>query len=181
MQSNQEKSAPMNDLDRVEKKVCDTLSKYHNCAQCTLLAIQEVSGLKDEVMAKAASSLAGGIGGTGSACGALTGAALALGMKYGRDVSLLGGPEEPAVEAAMAAEAPVVKLVKWFEREFGYINCRDIRKKYIGTDLSWDIPWQLELIDKLGADESCTKLAAKTARRAIAMLENPDISLLEEV
>lgn len=79
-------------LDLVEKTVTELMGKYHNCAQCTLVGIQIVSGLKDEGLAKASTGFAGGIGGMQSVCGALTGATLALGMKYGRDISFLEGP-----------------------------------------------------------------------------------------
>ena len=39
-------------LDRVEKKAYELVDKYHGCAQCSLLAIQEVCGMKDDLMAK---------------------------------------------------------------------------------------------------------------------------------
>jgi C_GCAxxG_C_C family probable redox protein len=168
-------------LDRVEKKAYELVDKYHGCAQCSLLAIQEVCGMKDDLMAKASISLAGGVGGVRSVCGALTGSALALGIKYGRDVSALEGPAEEAIEIEYAAMEPVAKLAKWFEREFGSIICRDIRKAFIGTDLSREIPWQKQWMEEIGIHQHCVKIVAKTARRAAAMLENQDLSILENV
>jgi len=168
-------------LDKVEKRAFELIDKYHGCAQCSLLAIQEVCGMRDDVMAKASIGLAGGVGGLRSACGALTGAALALGMKYGRDVSALEGPAEEAIEIEYAALEPVARLAKWFEREYGSIICRDIRKAYMGTDLNREIPWQKEWMTELGIHEYCSKIVAKTARRAAAMLENPNLSILDKV
>jgi len=168
-------------LDKVEKRAFELIDKYHGCAQCSLLAIQEVCGMRDDVMAKASIGLAGGVGGLRSACGALTGAALALGMKYGRDVSTLEGPAEEAIEIEYAALEPVARLAKWFEREYGSIICRDIRKAYMGTDLNREIPWQKEWMTELGIHEYCSKIVAKTARRAAAMLENPNLSILDKV
>ncbi len=168
-------------LDKVEKRAYELLDKYHGCSQCSLLAIQEVCGLRDDVMAKASVGLAGGVGSMRSACGALTGAALALGMKYGRDVSYLKGPAEKAIEAEYAALEPVTRLAKWFEREFGSIACRDIRKAFMGTELSREIPWQNEWMKELGIHEHCCKVVSKTARRAAAMLENPNLSVLDQV
>ncbi len=101
-------------LDKVEKRAYELIDKYHGCSQCSLLAIQEVCGMKDDVMAKASIGLAGGVGSMRSVCGALTGSALALGMKYGRDVSYLKGPAEKAIEVEHAALEPVTRLAKWF-------------------------------------------------------------------
>jgi C_GCAxxG_C_C family probable redox protein len=168
-------------LDKVEKRAYELIDIYHGCAQCALLAIQEVYGMRDDLMAKASIGLAGGVGGMRSVCGALTGAALALGMKYGREVSALRGPPEKAIEIEYAALEPVAKLAKWFEREFGSIICRDIRKAFMGTELSREISWQKEWMQELGIHEHCAGIVAKTARRAAAMLENPNLSILDKV
>jgi len=168
-------------LNRVEKRAYELIDKYHGCSQCSLLAIQEICGLRDDMMAKASIGLSGGVGGMRSACGALTGSALALGMKYGRPVGALKGPAAKAIEIEFAAMEPVAKLAKWFEREFGSIVCRDIRKAFLGTELSREIPWQRQWIQELGIHKHCSKIVAKTARRAAAMLENPNLSILDKV
>jgi len=167
-------------LGRVERRAYELLDKYHGCAQCSLLAIQEAYELRDDLLSKASVVLSGGVGGMRSVCGALTGASLALGMKYGRDVSVLEGPEEEAIEIEYAAIEPVAKLSKWFEREFGSITCRDIRRSFMGTELSRDIPWQKEWMEELGLHEHCAKIVARTARRAAAMLDNPNLSILDK-
>jgi len=168
-------------LDRVEKRAYELIDKYHGCAQCSLLAIQETCHLKDDLMAKAAIGLSGGVGSMGSVCGALTGSALALGIKYGRDISTLKGPAEKAIEIEDTALEAVAKLAKWFEREFGSIVCRDIRKSFMGTELSDKIPWQKQWIEELGMHQHCVNMVAKTARRAAAMLENCNLSILDKV
>ena len=168
-------------LDKVEKRAYELIDKYHGCSQCSLLAVQEVCGMRDDMLAKASIGLAGGVGSMRSACGALTGSALALGMKYGRDVSALEGPAEKAIEIEYAALEPVAKLAKWFEREFGSIVCRDIRTAFMGTELSREVPWQKQWIKELGIHEHCSKIVAKTARRAAAMLDNPNLSILDKV
>ena len=168
-------------LDRVEKRAYELIDKYHGCAQCSLLAIQEVCHLKDDLMAKAAIGLSGGVGSMGSVCGALTGSALALGIKYGRDISALKGLAEKAIEIEYAALEPVAKLAKWFEREFGSIICRDIRKSFMGTELIRQIPWQKQWMEELGIHQRCVNIVAKTARRATAILENSNLSILDKV
>ena len=168
-------------LDRVESRAYELVEEYHGCAQCSLHAIQEVCGFKDDLIGKAAVGLSGGVGGLGAACGALTGASLALGLKYGREVSMLSGPAEEAIEQELAAVEPVARLGKWFERKFGSINCRDIRRSFAGTDLTRVVPWQEEWMEELGVPKKCAQLVAQTTRRAVAMLENPTLGITEEV
>jgi C_GCAxxG_C_C family probable redox protein len=163
----------------VEKRTIELMNKYHNCAQCTLVAIQEIAGLKDDGLAKASSGLAGGIGGTQSACGALTGAALALGLKYGRDVSYLEGPPEEAGIKQGEVIEQVARLAKWFEHEFGSSSCADLRKSHMGTELSMGVPWQNEWADRLGMRQRCAEIAARTAERALAMLDDPNLNILD--
>jgi C_GCAxxG_C_C family probable redox protein len=163
----------------VEKRTIELMGKYNNCAQCTLVAIQEFSGLKDDGLAKASSGLAGGIGGTQSVCGALTGAALALGLKYGRDVSYLQGPSEEALQKQGEVIEQVARLAKWFEREFDSVYCADLRKFHMGTELSMGVPWQNEWADRLGMRKRCVEIAAQTAQRALAMLDDPKLNILD--
>ena len=167
-------------LNEVEQKARELLEKYHNCSQCSLLAIQIVCEMKNDEMAKAASGLAGGVG-TGSVCGGLTGSALALSMKYGRAVSDLSGTDEEAMEKSRQAAEPVARLAKWFEREFGSVNCRDLSRAYMGAELNRSIPWQEAWIKELGMNKRCQDIVALTARRAAAMLDNPALGITEEV
>jgi len=177
MASNQD----VNRMDLVEKTVNELMGKYHNCAQCTLVGIQIVSGLKDDGLAKASTGFAGGIGGMQSVCGALTGAVLALEMKYGRDISFLEGPPEAALKKQSEATEQAARLAKWFEREFGTIICSELRKSHMGTDLSMGVPWQNEWAEQLGMRKRCTEFAARTARRALAMLDDPKLSIVEKI
>jgi C_GCAxxG_C_C family probable redox protein len=168
-------------LKKVEETVNDLMAKYHNCAQGTLVAIQKVSGLKNDGLAKASTGFAGGVAGLQSVCGALTGAILALGMKYGRDISLLEGPPEAAAKKQGEAMEQAARLSKWFEREFGSIQCRELRKSHMGTELNMGTPWQNEWAEQLGMGKRCSEIAAKTARRVLVMLDNPSLNILEKV
>ncbi|MFC1938026.1 C-GCAxxG-C-C family protein [Chloroflexota bacterium] len=168
-------------LDKVEQRAIELENKHHGCAQCTLLAIQDVCNLKSDTLTKASSALAGGIGRMRSACGALSGAALAIGVKYGRGLEDMQGSSEDSIEKLHAGNEVVEKLARWFEREFGSVECRDIRRAYLGTELNPAIPWQKQWISDLKLSEHCTKVVAKTARRAAALLQNPDLSIVDEV
>ena len=66
--------------------------KRFNCCESVLLMVnkeQLIPGFDANIM-RAASSLGGGVGGWGSACGAATGAVIAFGLVYGTD-----GEESP--------------------------------------------------------------------------------------
>ena len=95
-------------------------STYHGCSQCTMLALQEVLGLEDELVFKAASCLHGGMPVEGKVCGALNAGVMVLGMKYGR-ASL-----EERIAGTLKGMLQVLKLVKRFEQEFGTTACLEI-------------------------------------------------------
>ena len=168
-------------IDKAGKRARELLSTYHGCAQCTLVALQEVCGMEDEMLSKASVLLSGGVGGIQSVCGVLTGACLALGTKYGRGTSYLKGTEEDAVAKENEGMEIAGKLCKWFEREFGAITCADIRKNHMGTDLSSKIPWQKQISDELDMRGRCQDISEKTVRRVVVMLDNPELGILEDV
>lgn len=100
-------------------------SKRFNCCESALIMIDEgypLPGFESSIM-KAASSLGGGVGGWGSACGAATGAVIALGLVYGTD-------GEEAVEEYSEKRGRLRNvsqlLLREFEDEFGSINCTDL-------------------------------------------------------
>lgn len=161
-------------LDKIQKRAYELEKRNHGCAQCTLLAIQEAFGLEDKVLFKAASGLAGGIAQMHSACGALTGGIMALGLKYGRERADLEGPGDIAQEKLQPGMEPAGKLYKWFEREFGSVICSEVRKKLNGIDLFYSVPWQKELAEELGFHENCSELVGKTARRVAELLMNEE-------
>jgi C_GCAxxG_C_C family probable redox protein len=59
------------------------LKKGYNCAQSVIKAYACDVGMNEEEAVKMASVLGGGIGRTGHICGAVSGAALVIGMKFG--------------------------------------------------------------------------------------------------
>lgn len=69
----------MNHADLAEKLFRDG----YNCSQAVLLAFSDVTGLDDDTSAKLASSFGGGLGRMREACGAVSGAAMVLGLVKG--------------------------------------------------------------------------------------------------
>ncbi len=109
--------------------------KEFDCAESVLIIVNEghpLPGFELNMM-KAASALGGGVGRWGSACGATTGAIMALGLAYGTD------GEEPLEEFQDRRE-PLFEMGKVFMREFeeafGSVNCSDL---FFGL-----VPWTEE-------------------------------------
>ena len=128
-----------------------------NCAQSTLLTIQELFGLGDEMTYKAASLLFGGISGSGNTCGALVGGVMALGLKYGR--------EQPNVERSHSKFQDIgLRLVRWFEKEYGTTSCREL----IGYDLT-DEKAREEFLAS-AVHEECFQRSGKVAGKVAEIL-----------
>lgn len=88
----------------------------YNCAQCVLMAFDDVTGLTPEASAQAALALGGGVGGSGNICGALTGAAVAEGFTH------KGAPSDKA-----ASYSRTQRIVDRFKTENGHVDCRDLK------------------------------------------------------
>ena len=104
------------------ERLSDQGPGHINCAQAVLLFTLLVTGSDLDSVALAR-QFGGGIAGTGETCGAVTGAAFALGL---RD-HLAGDAADPA-----GTRAALQELVRDFESEFGALRCRDLT----GCDLT---------------------------------------------
>jgi len=102
----------------------DTGPDHLNCAQAVVRFAVLTLGL-DEDLVTVARYFGGGIAGTGEACGALTGAAMSLGM---RDMDLAAESADLRPRTTQELQA----LVSGFAQEFGCTRCRDLT----GFDLS---------------------------------------------
>ena len=83
-----------------------------NCAQSVFGAFAEDYGMDEETAAKVSCGLGGGVGRMREVCGAVTGASLVLGLKY--------GPEKTAVYPH------VQDFCAKFKAECGSIVCREL-------------------------------------------------------
>ena len=93
-----------------------------NCAQAVLLSGLVVTD-QDPALVNVANYLGGGMARMGQACGALTGAAVALGLR-----DLDAGDALPK----NSAFDPMQQLVKDFEEAFGAVTCMGL----VGHDIS---------------------------------------------
>jgi C_GCAxxG_C_C family probable redox protein len=88
-----------------------------------LLAVCQELGIENELVPRIATAFGGGMSGTGAVCGAVTGAAMAIGIKHGRE-----DPAQPRDQAYALFQ----EFRRRFEAEMGHISCRELT----GFDLS---------------------------------------------
>jgi C_GCAxxG_C_C family probable redox protein len=89
------------------------------CAEATFIVLKGAYALGDPMDAGAAMALNGGIAYSGGACGAITGAALAVGMLAERRI-------DDHREAKRVARDLVAGLMDDFRAEHGALDCRDL-------------------------------------------------------
>lgn len=89
----------------------------HGCAETTFVVLKTAYGLPDPTDPSAAMALNGGIAYTGATCGAITGAALAVGMLADRRI-------DDHREAKRAARLVVGDLMDAFLDAHGELDCR---------------------------------------------------------
>jgi C_GCAxxG_C_C family probable redox protein len=116
------------------------------CAQAVFSTYARHWGMDPEIFLKIGEAFGAGIGGMASICGAVTGAIMAIGLKYGRT-----RPEDE--EKKQKTRTLVKEFVKQFEKRNDSIEC----KQLLGVDIS--IPGGRELAEEKGLiDTLCPKL-----------------------
>jgi len=96
------------------------------CAETTFVALKEAFGRPDAADASAAMALNGGVAWSGGVCGAVSGAALAVGGLVAARIP------DHATAKAIAREV-VAGLIDGFEAEFGAADCRALLGRDIRT------------------------------------------------
>ena len=96
----------------------------YGCAETAFIALKEAFGLPEPGDSSAAMALNGGVAHSGATCGAVTGAALAIGL-------LAASRIEDHHEAKRVARVLTADLLAAFETEFGSSSCRPLT----GVDL----------------------------------------------
>ncbi len=96
-----------------------------NCSQSVLAAFTPDFGLPERTAFMLASPFGAGMGRTQNICGAVSGAIMSIGLRYGKGA----GDEDDRREDAYAR---TVRFLDLFKAAHGSINCREL----IGVDLS---------------------------------------------
>ncbi|HUV55546.1 MAG TPA: C-GCAxxG-C-C family protein [Candidatus Krumholzibacteriaceae bacterium] len=93
------------------------------CSEAVLLALSESMGVESELIPRIATGFAAGVARTGNVCGALSGAVMGLGLRYGRDAPETEPGRRPYWYSRWLAEA--------FEEAYGSVTCPGV----LGLDL----------------------------------------------
>ncbi len=107
------------------KKASDLFRNGFNCSQSVFAAFAKDYGLDEAQALKLACGLGGGMGCTARTCGAVTGALLVLGLKY-------GSSRAEDKDSKPLTYRKVRDFIEEFEKRRASIECR----RLIGTDIS---------------------------------------------
>ena len=119
------------------------LSRYaqgFNCSQAVLSAYARQFGLDDETAAKIALGFGGGMGRMADTCGAVTGAFMVLGLKFGQ-----GLPDREAKERIYAR---IKDFAERFNERNGSLVCRNLLDCDISTPEGQRRAREMELFTK---------------------------------
>ena len=127
-----------------------------NCSQAVFSAFAPQLGLDRVTALKVAGPFGGGIGRMGETCGAVTGALMVIGLKYGQTISEDKASKDKSYE-----------LVKQFaerfkDRNHGCLICREL----LGADISTP-----EGMQKIKEKQAFTTMCPKFVRDAAEIVE----------
>ncbi len=121
------------------------------CSQALLIAYADEFGMDRLTALKVSAAFGGGMGRMGDICGAVTGAFMVIGLKYGRT-------EVKDVESHEKTN----RLVQEFVRRFKAVNESIVCRELLGCDLSTKEGQKIFVENKL-RDNLCNKFVSDAA------------------
>ncbi len=107
-----------------KKQAVERFLKSKNCSQAILETYAPAMGMSVELARRVSAALAGGMG-MGAQCGAVTGALLVIGLKYGKT-------QDTDQKADQETFRRVEEFVKEFKARNKYLECSQL----LGIDMS---------------------------------------------
>lgn len=104
---------------------------HYGCAETSLVALQQIYGLSDADDSSSAMALNGGVAYSGGICGAISGAAMAVGRLAEHRIS-------DHKEAKRTARKIIQRMMAEFDTEFGSHNCSGLIEYDISTQEGHD-------------------------------------------
>jgi len=135
-------------------KAVQTFLDGYNCAQSVVSAFSEDMGLQKEHALKLAAGLGAGLNYQGKTCGAVLGAYIILGLRYGTDIS-------NNQEGKLKLRKILDQFSKEFKAEYSSLECREI----LGLDVSKEE--ELEQLRKKNAFEEICPVVVETASKVL--------------
>jgi len=128
----------------------------YNCCESVLLTLAEYLGTELELIPKIATGVGAGFSLNGLTCGSVSGAVMAIGIKYGRKTN----SENP-----QKAWSKVDKLIQDFRQKWGAVTCKELTKLDIKT------PEGFKEYYRNVHDYACTERVKFAVKKAIELLE----------
>jgi C_GCAxxG_C_C family probable redox protein len=145
-------------MSDIEKAV-SCFNEGFMCSQAVLAAYAGQFSMDRETALKVSAAFGGGMGRMGEICGAVTGAFMVIGLKYGR----IAVTDTKSLEKTN-------RLVKEFSDRFKSLNGSIVCRELLGCDLS--TPDGLKtFVDKKLRDTLCTKFVRDAAEIVEQLLE----------
>lgn len=88
-----------------------------NCCESVLLALRDYLGVEADIIPRIGTAIGAGVSLNGYLCGSISGAAIAIGVKFGRNES----QENPTI-----AWGKMDEFLQAFKQKFKYVNCREL-------------------------------------------------------
>jgi len=140
------------DVKRSEMAV-DYFRKSFNCSQAVFTVFGKDYGLSENDCLKVSCAFGGGMGRQQHTCGAVTGALMAIGMKYGK---ALNDPEEKKKETY----AKTREFFEQFTGLNGSVNCKVLLD---GLNMNDPVDHK-EIMERKLFDNSCEKYVADAVK-----------------
>ena len=128
----------------------------YNCCESVLLTLSEYLGIESDLISRIATGIGAGFSLNGLTCGAVSGAMIAIGLKYGRK-SNYENPQNTWLR--------VDEFLKAFKDRWGALTCRELT----GLDLKTKEGMKEYL--KNIHDYSCTERVKFAVKKAIEILQ----------
>ena len=135
----------------------DAVSRFqggHSCSQAVFSTYAEPLGVDEQTAMKVAAGFGGGMGRMGHTCGAVTGAMMALGLKY-------GGRGRQGKEKTYEL---VRQFAERFKARHGSLDCKDL----LGCDIS--TPEGRQRIEQQGLHSTLCPQFVRTAAEIVEEL-----------
>ncbi len=119
------------------EKAIALFSQGFNCSQAVLTSFSEEFGLSDDHCLKIACAFGGGMGKRQLTCGAINGALMVLGLKYGR-------AKNDDISKKLTTNKKTTEFFEEFKKHNGAVNCKELLQ---GLDIN--NPEDLKKIEEL--------------------------------
>jgi len=155
-------------LEKAYRLGFDYEQTYRGCSQCAIAAIQDVLGIREDNVFKAATGLAAGGGLTGiGLCGGYAGSIMVISQLCGRERDNFADPERIRFKSFDLAR----RFTQAYIEEQGSIICRDIQTSRFGRPYYIADPDDFAKFEEAGGHvDKCTDVVGRATRLAVKFI-----------